>query len=157
MGPAASSRANNPASPITPYLITSAMPARNSRSGRVARAVGSISTSRGWWKAPIRFLPPGWFTPVLPPIAASTIASRVVGTCTTPMPRSQVAAANPAMSPTTPPPRATISEPRSSLRSKAASWIWATVAGVFWSSPASITRALAARSAASRLARAAAP
>ena len=33
----------------------------------------------GWWKAPMRFLPRAWFTPVLPPMAASTIARSVVG------------------------------------------------------------------------------
>ena len=27
---------------------------------------GSISTSRGWWKAPMRFLPRGWLTATLP-------------------------------------------------------------------------------------------
>ena len=90
-------------------------------------------------------------------MAASTIASRVVGTCTTAMPRSQLAAAKPAMSPTTPPPRATISEPRSSFWAKAASWISATVAGVFWSSPASISSSWASMPAARRLARAVAP
>ena len=37
----------------------------------------------GGWKAPIRFLPSGWLTPTLPPIALSTCASSVVGTCTT--------------------------------------------------------------------------
>ena len=49
------------------------------------------------------------------------MASRVVGTCTTAIPLSQVAAAKPVMSPTTPPPRATSKERRSNLRSKAAS------------------------------------
>jgi len=32
------------------------------------------------WNVPIRFLPSGWFTPTLPPIALSTWASNVVGT-----------------------------------------------------------------------------
>src|SRR5436305_1243423 len=45
--------------------------------------------------------------PVLPPIAASTWARSVVGTCTSGRPRSSVAAAKPARSPTTPPPSAT--------------------------------------------------
>ena len=52
-------------------------------------------------------------TAVLPPIAASVIATIVVGNCTIGMPRNNVAATNPAMSPTTPPPSATIAEPRS--------------------------------------------
>ena len=45
------------------------------------------------------------FTPVFPPTAASTIANKVVGICTTPTPRSQVAATNPARSVTVPPPK----------------------------------------------------
>ena len=52
------------------------------------------------------FLPPGRSTPVLPPIAASTWASRVVGICTNSMPRRKQPAANPARSPTLPPPKA---------------------------------------------------
>ena len=43
--------------------------------------------------------------PVFPPTAASTMASRVVGTCTMSTPRSHVAAANPATSVAAPPPR----------------------------------------------------
>ena len=45
--------------------------------------------------------------PVLPPTAASTIASSVVGTFTRRTPRSHVAAAKPAMSVVAPPPMAT--------------------------------------------------
>ena len=54
-------------SSIRPYLITSASPARNSRGGSVRSVSRSDSTARGWWNAPIMFLPPGWLTPVLPP------------------------------------------------------------------------------------------
>ena len=43
----------------------------------------SQSTPAGSWKAPTRFLPAAVLIPVLPPTAASTIASSVVGTCTT--------------------------------------------------------------------------
>ncbi|COY93644.1 Uncharacterised protein [Mycobacterium tuberculosis] len=50
--------------------------------------------------------------PVLPPTAASTMPSSVVGRCTIETPRSQVAAANPATSVAAPPPRLT----RASLR-----------------------------------------
>ena len=46
-----------------------------------------MSTARGWWNAPIMFLPSGWLTPVLPPTDESTCASSVVGTCTKGMPR----------------------------------------------------------------------
>ena len=45
--------------------------------------------------------------PVLPPTEESTWASSVVGTCTKSTPRSSIAAAKPARSPTTPPPSAT--------------------------------------------------
>ncbi len=67
----------------------------------------SASTRRGWWKAPMRFLPWGELMPVLPPTDESTWASREVGACTKRTPRRSVAAANPARSPTTPPPSAT--------------------------------------------------
>ncbi len=47
-------------------------------------------------------------SPTFPPTLLSTWASRVVGTCTNPIPRNTVAATYPAMSPTTPPPSAII-------------------------------------------------
>jgi len=43
---------------------------------------------------------------VLPPTEESTAARSVVGSCTSPIPRMYSAAARPAMSPVTPPPRA---------------------------------------------------
>ena len=73
----------------------------------------SASTMRGWWNAPSRFLPRAVLMPVLPPTLESTWASSVVGTCTKGRPRSAVAAANPARSPTTPPPSATTAVRRS--------------------------------------------
>ena len=87
-------------------------PPRHSRREARARAgwrasSGSISTSAGWWKAPIRFLPWRALTPVLPPTAESTWASRLVGTAIQSQPRFSSAAAKPARSPTTPPPTAT--------------------------------------------------
>ncbi len=74
-------------SPMSAYFATSPRPDRYSRSGRVASVVVSASTPAGWWNAPTRFLPSGRLTPVLPPIAASTIARSVVGACTTVTPR----------------------------------------------------------------------
>ena len=50
--------------------------------GQRAQRVGIRDTALGWWNAPMRFLPPGWLTPVLPPTEESTCASSVVGTCT---------------------------------------------------------------------------
>ena len=38
--------------------MTSARPARSSRGGSVASVPVSANTRRGWWNAPIRFLPP---------------------------------------------------------------------------------------------------
>ena len=67
--------------------MTSASPARSSRGGSVASVSVSASTARGWWNAPIMFLPRGWLTPVLPPTEESTCASSVVGTCTKSTPR----------------------------------------------------------------------
>ena len=51
--------------------------------------------------------------PVLPPTELSTWANNVVGICTKSIPRNNVAAAKPVMSPTTPPPSATSIVPRS--------------------------------------------
>ena len=70
--------------------------------GSVASTSRSQSTPAGSWKAPTRFLPSAVLIPVLPPTAASTIASSVVGTWTTATPRSQVAATKPARSVTVP-------------------------------------------------------
>ena len=50
--------------------------------------------------------------PVLPPTAASTIPSNVVGTWTTRTPRSQVAATNPPTSVVAPPPKVTTTSER---------------------------------------------
>ena len=72
----------------------------------------SHSTADGCQKAPTRFLPSGRLTPVLPPMAASTWPSRVVGTWTTATPRWYTAAAKPAVSVTTPPPTATTTSDR---------------------------------------------
>ncbi len=59
--------------------------------------------------------------PVLPPTLLSTCASSVVGICTNGSPRSAVAAANPARSPTTPPPSAITAVRRSTPASSSAS------------------------------------
>lgn len=58
-------------------------------------------------------------TPVFPPIAASTIPTSVVDTCTTGTPRCQEAAAKPATSVTIPPPTPTTTSLRvSPMRAK---------------------------------------
>jgi len=93
---------------INPYLITSAKPARNSRSGSVLRISISAKTARGWWKEPIKFFPILEFIPVLPPTELSTWDKRVVGTWIKLIPLNTIEAENPAMSPTTPPPNAII-------------------------------------------------
>ena len=71
------------------------MPATISLRGNVSSVARSTSTAGGSWNAPTRFLPASVLIPVLPPTAASTMASSVVGTCTTSTPRIQVAAAKP--------------------------------------------------------------
>ena len=65
---------------MNPALTTSAMPATNSLRGNVFNVSKSTSTAAGWWKAPTRFFPAAVLIPVLPPTAASTMPSRVVGT-----------------------------------------------------------------------------
>ncbi len=97
---------------MNPALTTSAIPAMSSLAGNVVSSAMSTSTAAGWWKAPTRFLPASVLMPVLPPMAASTMASRVDGTCTMSIPRSQVAATKPATSVAAPPPRLTIASLR---------------------------------------------
>ncbi len=92
---------------MKPHLTTSARPLISSLRGSDSRVARSQSTPAGSWKAPTRFLPSWVFIPVLPPTAASTIASSVVGRCTTLTPRSHVAATNPPMSVVDPPPTVT--------------------------------------------------
>ncbi len=99
-------------SAMKPALTTSAIPATKSWGGNVSSVARSHSTPAGGWNAPTRFLPSGVLIPVLPPTAASTIASRVVGTWTTLTPRSQVAATNPARSVVAPPPTLTTASER---------------------------------------------
>src|SRR2546422_6715157 len=70
-----------------PCLTISASPDSNSRGDSVSVVAGSQITRRGWWKAPIRFFAVGWSIAVLPPIAASTWASTVVGSWTKLTPR----------------------------------------------------------------------
>ena len=86
-------------------LTSSAIPWRRSRSGSVSSRLSSRTTRAGQWNAPTRFLPSGMSMPVLPPIAASTWPTSVVGTATHGTPRRYVAAANPATSVVQPPPR----------------------------------------------------
>ena len=66
------------------------MPFRRSASGSVRAASGSITVRSGQWKAPTRFFPSGRSIAVLPPIAASTWPTSVVGTATQGTPRRYV-------------------------------------------------------------------
>ena len=97
---------------MNPALITSARPLTYSAAGSDSSTARSASTPAGGWKAPTRFLPASMFTAVLPPTAASTTASRVVGTRISRTPRSQVAATNPARSVVAPPPTPTMASLR---------------------------------------------
>ncbi len=97
---------------MNPAFAISAYPARISFLLRVSRASRSQSTARGAQNAPTRFLPSAVLMPVLPPTAASTIASTVVGNWMRSMPRNQVAATNPARSVVAPPPSPTTASER---------------------------------------------
>jgi hypothetical protein len=97
---------------MNPVFTISALPATSSGAGSVSSTARSTSTADGSWNAPTRFLPAAVLMPVFPPTAASTIASSVVGTCTTRTPRIHVAATNPARSVTAPPPSETTTSPR---------------------------------------------
>ena len=129
----------NSGSRMQPYLITSARPARSSRAGRVRSTAVSAITARGGWNAPTRFLPWAMSTAVLPPTEESTIASKVVGSCTQSMPRIQQAAAKPARSPTTPPPSANTQASRLAPSVASASITAENSCRVLEASPAAIT------------------
>ena len=73
--------------------------------------------------------------PVLPPTAASTMPSSVVGTWTTRTPRSQVAATKPPRSVVAPPPKVTTASERVNPASPSASQQSAATAAVLASSP----------------------
>ena len=127
-------------SAMKPHLITSPRPATSSARGRVASVARSQSTPVGSWKEPTRFLPAPVLMPVLPPTAASTMASRVVGTCTTLTPRSQVAATNPPRSVVAPPPKVTTASERVKPASPSTSQHAAATAAVLAVSPSGIAR-----------------
>ena len=86
-----------------------------------------------------RFFSPLKSIPVLPPTAASTAASRVVGMLMRRMPRLKVAAANPPISVTTPPPRFMTAAERVAPLVHRESHIEARVSSVLCSSPAGMT------------------
>ena len=149
----AARKSKKAASLMQPYLTTSAMPSMKTGSGRVSSTSGSMSTSLGCQKAPARFFPCSRSTATLPPTEESTWASRVVGICTKSTPRRMVAAANPARSPTTPPPRAATASVRVSPASIMASHSSARRAGHLEPSPAGTVWAVTRNPAPSRLAR----
>ncbi len=80
----------------------------------VVRVSVSQSTALGCQNAPTRFFPSGRFTPVFPPMAASTWPNSVVATFMYGVPRWYDAAANPATSVTMPPPTAMTTSERES-------------------------------------------
>ena len=139
-GRSCTSRVARGRSATSACLTTSAQPARTSDRNMVLSRRQSLTTSLGGWKAPTRFLPSGWFTPVLPPSALSTCATTVVGRWTSGRPRSSVAATNPARSPTTPPPRAKTGVSRVTPTPSAQSSASRYVSSDFDASPAATTR-----------------
>src|SRR5688500_11549652 len=121
--------------------MTSPRPARSSSAGRVRNRERSQRTPAGSWNAPTRFLPAAVLMPVLPPTAASTIPSSVVGTCTTRTPRSQVAATKPPTSVVAPPPNVTTASERVKPASPSASQQSFATEDVFAASPSGSPRA----------------
>ena len=95
---------NRPWSNKNACLIASAQPEFNSLSFKVSNDFVSIAINNGCLKAPIKFLPCLKFTPVLPPIDASTIAAKLVGKWITFNPLNHEDATNPTRSVVTPPP-----------------------------------------------------
>ena len=96
-------------------------------------------TPAGSWNEPTRFFPSSVLIPVLPPTAASTIASSVVGTWTTLTPRSQVAATKPARSVVAPPPTPTTASLRVKLARPSADQHDAATPAVLAASPSGIS------------------
>jgi hypothetical protein len=118
---AASTSSRMVGSAMKPHFTTSAMPLRSSSSDSEASASRSHSTPAGSWNAPTRFLPDAVLMPVLPPTAASTMPSTVVGIVTKRTPRSQLAATKPARSVVEPPPSPTTTSERVNPASPSAS------------------------------------
>ena len=127
---------------ITACLMASASPFRTCSIGRVWSVPGSMRTRAGWWNAPTRFFPARVSTPVFPPIEASSMASRVVGTTTSGTPRMKVAATNPPRSPTMPPPSAKTTESRPNPESIMSSVRRDHCARVLLSSPAGTVKTI---------------
>ncbi len=136
---ASASQKKNSSESMTADFATSAQPHAHSRSGSVESVPVSAHTYAGCLNVPTRFLPAVRFTPVLPPTDESTIESSVVGACTSVTPRMYVEAANPARSPTTPPPSATTAQSRPSESCAMASHISLATSTDFVSSPAGTT------------------
>ena len=93
---------------IIPYFIASAIPSARISGVSVLSVSLSQITSAGCLNAPTRFFPAGISIAVLPPTDESICARSVVGICTKSTPLRYVAAAKPAISPVTPPPKAMI-------------------------------------------------
>ena len=87
-----------------PYFNISPKAEYISSIGNVSKNSGYTRTSDGWLIVPIIFLYPLKFTPLFPPIAASTIANKVVGINLNFTPRIYVDAKYPTISVTIPPP-----------------------------------------------------
>ena len=87
-------------------LAISARPALNPRAALAQATSMSLITTTGWWMVPTRLRPRPRLIAFLPPTAESAWAASVVGTRASRMPRLNVAATNPAMSPMASPPTA---------------------------------------------------
>src|SRR6478609_10909004 len=134
---------------MKPHFTTSPRPATSSARGSPRSVERSQSTPAGSWKEPTRFLPVRVLMPVLPPTAASTIPSRVVGTCTTRTPRSHVAATKPPTSVVAPPPKVTTTSERVKPASPSASQHDTATAAFLARSPSGIGSTMTSYAAAS--------
>ena len=128
-------------SQIMPYLMTSPIPSAKISSESVESVSLSQSTSAGCLKAPTRFFPPEISTAVFPPTDESTCARSVVGIWIKSIPLRKQAAANPVISPTTPPPSAMMKSLRVMFCSQRKSKISLSVLMHFDCSPCGKTKA----------------
>jgi 3-dehydroquinate synthase len=128
-----------PRAVIADPLVLATLHLRQMRSG-LSEVIKSAMIAAGGQNVPIRFLPRSRSTPVLPPTAASTMPSSVVGAATHGRPRRATLAANPAMSVRTPPPTATTSSPRSTPKPISQVTTRSTLSQRLYSSPAGSSR-----------------
>lgn len=124
-------KAKNAGSLSSATLIASLIPPSHSRWGRPRRKAKSSITANGGANVPRKFFLPNLLTLFLTPTPESFCDGTVVGIRIRRTPRWAVAAANPAMSSTAPPPMTMTKLCRSIPPSLIARWMASTVAWSF--------------------------